>query len=79
MSKPAKPGTEGKVVMVFAALVTFSPVLIGPISVALTCGEHGQSGCAAYYWPATLFLTIPIGALIGIIGLVMYFRDKKRG
>lgn len=79
MSKPAKPGAEGKVVMIFATLITFSPVLIGPVLVAVTCGEHAQSGCSAYYWPATLFLTIPIGSMFGLIGLVMYIRDKKRG
>lgn len=79
MANPAKPGAEGKVVMIFSLLITFSPLLIGPIMVALTCGEHGQSGCSAYYWPAYLFLTIPIGAVVGLIGLIMYFRDKKRG
>ncbi len=77
MSKTGKPGSEGKVVMLFSVLITWSPAIIGPILVATTCGENAQFNCAPYYWWAYLLFTIPVGLIIGIIGLVMYLRDKK--
>lgn len=78
MKEEGRPGSEGKVVLAFGIVIAIAPALFGPIMVAVQCGENAQFNCSAYYWPFLFIFTIPIGLIFGIIGLTMYFRDKKK-
>jgi len=63
----------GLIVMLLAPLLAVAPFLVGAAGAAVFCGPGANEGnCGFAVLPWMMILTLPAGALMFIVGLVMF-------
>ncbi len=71
-------GKAGCLIGWLGLIIGFSPAIFGPMQVAAQCGANANEGnCGPYMWPLLLVMTLPIGLVMGIIGIVANGKANK--
>jgi hypothetical protein len=76
---PQKKSTNPGCIVGFVALaIAISPILIG-IFGSIGCPQPANEGnCAAAAAPWLMFLSIPVGFIMGVVGIIIYFVENKK-